>query len=394
MKVAVTGAAGFIGSAVCGALLARGDEVVAVDDLSGWPGEGELARVAAAGAQVVRADAAIAPDRWLDGAQALIHLAGLPGVRSAAPLATLWQSNVATTEAVLGAAERAGVRMVHASTSSVYGDAVARPTPEDAPYAPRNPYAAGKVAAEQACLGATRRGADVVIARFFTVYGPGQRPDMAFARWIDALAANRPAPVCAPCDARRDFTYVKIAVAGLLAALDRGRPGEAYNLGSGDSVDVRAALEIVAGAVGRPAHSLASQSSVAEVVATHACTTKARRELGHSARTPLVEGAAQQAQAILSNRPSRSSPMHRIAIALSLAAFIAPGCGDEERGSVTAIGATTTGGASTTATSTGGATTTPTTTGATAATVDVSETDFALDPADRGSPSRGSSSSR
>ena len=109
----------------------------------------------------------------------------------------------------------------------MYGDAAELPTPEHAPLAPLNPYAASKVAAEAAVLA---HGGDPVVVRPFTVYGPGQRPDMAFARWMEALAAGERLPWHAPPGTARDFTYVDDVASGIVAALRRGRAGRAYNL--------------------------------------------------------------------------------------------------------------------------------------------------------------------
>ena len=133
------------------------------------------------------------------GVDAVIHLAGLPGVRTRRAGSALHEANVAAHRAPRAGRERGGVRFVLVSSSSVYGNARVLPTPEHAPPAPLNPYAASKVAAEAAVR---EHGSDAVIVRPFTVYGPGQRPEMAFARWIDCLAApasrcrgtRRPAP--------------------------------------------------------------------------------------------------------------------------------------------------------------------------------------------------------
>lgn len=161
-----------------------------VDDLSGRYAEGTgpaaAAALAARGADVTIAAAVPA---HVDGADAVIHLAGLLGVRTRRPPSAFQASNVAVTERLVRAA--AGARFVLASSSSVYGNAPRLPTPEHTPPAPLNPYAASNVAAEQVVL---EHGADALIVRPFSVYGPGQRPEMAFARWIESLAAGRPAP--------------------------------------------------------------------------------------------------------------------------------------------------------------------------------------------------------
>ena len=182
----------------------------------------------------------------LDDVTDVIHLAALPGVRTRRPAEELWQSNVVLTRRLVDASAAASARFVLGSTSSVYGDASLLPTPENCPPAPLNAYAASKLAAERAVReAADQRGAHASIARMFTVYGPGQRPEMAFARWIRALTAGRPLRWYAAAGAARDFTFVDDAVAGLVAALERGRPGEAYNISGGRAVPLDHALAVL-----------------------------------------------------------------------------------------------------------------------------------------------------
>jgi nucleoside-diphosphate-sugar epimerase len=184
---------------------------------------------------------------------------------------------------------------VFVSSSSVYGNASQLPTPESAPRAPLNPYAASKVAAEAAVLGA---GGDPVIVRPFTVYGPGQRPEMAFARWIAALEAGEPLPWRAAPGSARDFTHVDDAVAGLVAALLRGRSGEAYNVSGWRSVTLRAALDLL-----DPDAELSELPHLSsEVLATSGCGRKASAELGYSPRVELATGL--EGQRVAASSPS------------------------------------------------------------------------------------------
>jgi UDP-glucuronate 4-epimerase len=163
------------------------------------------------------------------------------------------------------------------------------PTPEDAPLAPLNPYAESKVAAEAAVLA---HGGDPVIARPFTVYGPGQRPDMAFARWSAALAAGEPLPWHARPGDARDFTYVDDILDGILAALRRGRAGRAYNLSGWRCVPLREALALVADGLEPPLHELPGSNAEARV--THGCCRRAASELGYAPRVELAEGIRRQ----------------------------------------------------------------------------------------------------
>jgi nucleoside-diphosphate-sugar epimerase len=288
-RVLVTGGLGFIGGRLCRALLDQGVEVRCVDDLSGTyaAGRGQSAAAVLAewGADVHIVAAAV---------DAVIHLAAIPGVRTHRPEAVLRAVNVELPERLARAAASEGARFVFVSSSSVYGDADVLPTPESARPAPLNPYAASKVAAEAAVLGA---GGDPVIVRPFTVYGPGQRPEMAFARWIAALEAGESLPWRAAPGTARDFTYVDDAVAGLTAALVRGRSGAAYNVSGWDSVTLRTALDLLD--PDAPLSELPPSSS--EALVTSGCGRKARAELGYGPRVDIAGGLERQ-------RAAASSP--------------------------------------------------------------------------------------
>lgn len=287
--VLVTGGLGFIGSRLVPRLLDEGLAVRCVDDLSApsarRAGAAAAEGLAARGAEVVHAGAAPA---HVDRIDAVIHLAALPGVRSVRSPARLRAINVTLTDRLARAAARRGARFVFVSSSSVYGNASVLPTPEHTPPSPLNPYAESKVAAERAVLA---RGGDPVIVRPFSVYGPGQRPDMAFARWILALAAGEPLPWHPPRGAARDFTYVDDVVEGIVLALRHGRAGRAYNLSGWRSVPIEDALELLAG--GEPLlHELPSAATEAYV--THGCGRRAAAELGYAPRVELAEGIRRQ----------------------------------------------------------------------------------------------------
>jgi nucleoside-diphosphate-sugar epimerase len=224
-------------------------------------------------------------------------LAALPGVRARHSERALWDGNVAVTAAVLRAAESVGARFVLASSSSVYGEPGTLPTPEDAPRRPLNAYAASKVAAEDLCFAAAARGADAVVVRPFTIYGPGQRPDMAFAAWSERMLRGEPVDWCAQPGTKRDFTYVADAARGFAAALDRGVAGRAYNLGGAGPVGLDAALELLEHELGASAHRRVTRSPTAEATITAACGRRSARELGWVATTPLERGLAAQAMA-------------------------------------------------------------------------------------------------
>src|SRR5204863_9270493 len=188
MRFAVTGAAGFIGSHLAETLAERGHDVVGLDCFTDHYNVA-LKEENARGLDVRRVD--LAEDELdFSGLDGVFHLAGQPGVRSFGDVFPLYlRRNVHASQRVFEAAARDGVRVVFASSSSVYGEAERYPTPEDPEPRPISPYAVTKLGCEQLAYAYSRSfGLDVVALRYFTVYGPRQRPDMAFARMVDALA--------------------------------------------------------------------------------------------------------------------------------------------------------------------------------------------------------------
>jgi UDP-glucuronate 4-epimerase len=304
-RVLVTGGVGFIGFHCCRALLARGDEVVVADDFSDAPypaaekrrNEADLRREFPR-VQVVRAcvtdRAAMAP--LADGADAVLHLAGLAGVRpSFADPARYARVNVEGTAVMQELARERGIeRFLFASSSSVYGNATPLPASEDAPaVTPESPYAASKRAAELVASALCRRTPAMRCAalRFFTVYGPRQRPEMAITLFTRAVLAGRPITVFGDGSMRRDFTHVDDIVRGVLATLVGARPGfRAFNLGSGAPVDLRTLVRAISEAAGSPARVEEAPVPLGDVDATFADVSRARDELGWAPRIPLADG--------------------------------------------------------------------------------------------------------
>jgi UDP-glucuronate 4-epimerase len=282
-SVLVTGGLGFIGTRLCEALLDEGCAVRCVDGLSGryapTTGPAAASALAALGAEVAVEHAR--PEH-LRGVDAVIHLAALPGVRTRHPSARLHATNVDLPQRLAAAARARGARFLLVSSSSVYGDAPVLPTPERTRLAPLNPYAESKVAAERAVLAG---GGDALVVRPFTVYGPGQRPEMAFARWIAAIEAGEPVPFHAAPGSARDFTYVDDAVAGILLALRHARAGHAYNLSGWRAVELREALELL-----QPLGVLNLPASPADAHVTCGCGRKAAAELGYAPAVQLADG--------------------------------------------------------------------------------------------------------
>ncbi len=251
-RMVVTGAAGFIGSHLAERLLADGHTVVGIDSFEDYYPraykeaniaraaasgrftlvEDNLLRMAGGGADGVRLDEVVA------GADCVFHLAAQAGVRASwgQSFRIYTDNNVLATQMVLEACRREGVpRVVYASSSSVYGDTDRLPMHEDANCRPVSPYGVTKLAGEQLCrLYWKNHGVPTVSLRFFTVYGPRQRPDMAFHLFLRALHEGRPLEMYGTGSQTRDFTFVDDIVDGIVRAVD-GVDGAVYNLGGGSA---------------------------------------------------------------------------------------------------------------------------------------------------------------
>lgn len=262
MRVLVTGAAGFIGSHLVSQLLADGDEVVGVDSLTDYYDVGlkraNLERNATSSFVFHEADLNDpAVGRLLDGVDGVVHLAGQPGVRLSwgDDFSTYVECNVSATQRLLEACSgHDSIKsFVYASSSSVYGDAETFPTTERALPAPRSPYGVTKLAAEHLCgVYAANFGVPTVSLRYFTVFGPRQRPDMAFTRFCLAAANGSQIEIFGDGEQVRDFTYVEDVVAANIVALRNSvAPGSIYNVAGGTSVSVNEVLATLSELSGR-----------------------------------------------------------------------------------------------------------------------------------------------
>jgi UDP-glucuronate 4-epimerase len=305
----VTGGVGFIGHHLCRALLARGDAVRVVDDFSDAPyptamkddnaaalrGEAPAERLAIVRGCVT--DRALAPE-LVDGVDGVLHLAGLAGVRpSFADPARYARVNVEGTATLLDAAQRAKLDLfVLASSSSVYGNATPLPASEDAPsIVHESPYAASKRGAELVAQSMLKRTPAMRCPslRFFTVYGPRQRPEMAITTFLRRILAGEPITVFGDGSMKRDFTHVDDIVRGVLATVDRAPAGfRVYNLGSGAPVTLRALVEAMGRAAKRAPAVEHAPVPLGDVDATFADIARAKRELGWEPRVTLDEGLA------------------------------------------------------------------------------------------------------
>ncbi|WP_225992409.1 NAD-dependent epimerase/dehydratase family protein [Actinomadura montaniterrae] len=306
MRVVVTGAAGFIGSHVTDALSGAGHEVLAVDAPGRSPTP-DLARRAWAevaarpGVTALERDLAVDDLDAVAAADVVVHLAGRPGVRSSwgGGRAAAERDNVLATARLLEACARRPARLrprvVVASSSSVYGSAGHRPNREDDPLAPASPYAASKAEVERLAGLAAENGLRTVVLRYFSVYGPRQRPDMAFHRFVEAALDGRPLPVFGDGRTSRSFTHVRDVVAATLAAAVADLPaGVAVNVGHPEPVAVRAAIGLLTGVLGVRAEIRREAPVAGDAALTWADGGRAARLLGWSATTPLADGLADQ----------------------------------------------------------------------------------------------------
>ena len=313
-RAVVTGAAGFIGSHLVDRLLEQGYEVVCIDSFEDYyPRSYKEANISGAhrspGFSLVEAgllalaDDGAARDSRLDslleGADLVVHLAAQAGVRASwgTTFRIYTDNNVLATQMVLEACRRVGVpKVVYASSSSVYGDTDRLPMHEDALCLPVSPYGVTKLAGEQLCrLYWKNHGVPAVSLRFFTVYGPRQRPDMAFHRFLRAMHHGEPLEMYGAGDQTRDFTFVSDIVEGILSAAARGRDGAVYNLGGGSRVTLLQAIRALEETSGLRAEIRGEPTQAGDVRHTCADLTRAHDELGYAPQVALDEGLRREA---------------------------------------------------------------------------------------------------
>jgi UDP-glucose 4-epimerase len=305
-RVAVTGAAGFIGSHLCERLLALGHQVIGIDSFSDYyeraRKEQNLADSRANAAfefkEIDLVDADLT--RILTGAKVVYHLAGQPGVRPSwgGQFDLYLRDNILATQRLLESVKGLPIdRFVFAGSSSVYGDAEVFPTKESALPRPVSPYGVTKLAAEHLTLLYSKNfGLPAVSVRYFTVFGPRQRPDMAFSRFMQALVDHKPIEVFGDGEQTREFTYVSDAVEGTIRAATADVAGQVVNLGGGSRVTVNEVLATLEEISGIKVHRQTLGSAPGDPRHTGASIDLARERLGWEPRVSLREGLTKQWQ--------------------------------------------------------------------------------------------------
>jgi UDP-glucuronate 4-epimerase len=307
MSVVVTGVAGFIGSHLAARLLAQEEDVLGLDCMTDYY-DVSLKRTNLDGllhhprfrfeyVDLAQDD----PRPFLRDTNCVYHLAAQPGVRKSwgNAFGSYVRNNIVATQHLLEAMRGSGARMVFASSSSVYGDAERYPTPEEAMPQPISPYGVTKLCSEQLVMAYRRSaGLDARCVRYFTVYGPRQRPDMAFSRFIAAARTGDAVEVYGDGEQVRDFTFVADAVEATIRAGSVADPGEAiFNIGGGSRVTVRSVLATLGEILGRRIDIRELPAQPGDVRETGANLTRAEATLGWHPTVSLDEGLRAQVAA-------------------------------------------------------------------------------------------------
>lgn len=295
MKILLTGGAGFIGSHLLERLIARGEDVVVLDDFNDYYDPAiKRANLPKGGFRLVERD--LRESAGLVGEvkpDVLVHLAARAGVRPSLKDPALYDSvNVAGTLGLLEACRRSGVgRVVFASSSSVYGNGAAPSREDDEALKPVSPYGVTKLMGEHYCrVYSLLHGLKITCLRFFTVYGPRQRPDMAIHAFTKACAEGREIPMFGDGTTERDYTHVSDILQGLLAAIDRPEPFAIYNLGESRTVPLRRLIELIGQNVGRAPIVKPMPEQPGDVKRTFASIDKARATLGYAPKVQIEDG--------------------------------------------------------------------------------------------------------
>jgi UDP-glucose 4-epimerase len=322
-RAIVTGCAGFLGSHLSERLLNDGYEVVGVDCFTDYYAreikESNLARLRdEPNFTLHELDLSVdALDGLLEGVHEVYHLAAQAGVRGSFgdSFELYVRNNIQSTQRLLEQAVRNPVdAFVYASSSSVYGNAATYPTSEDTPRMPVSPYGMTKVSTEEiAGVYHRNHGVPTVGMRYFTAYGPRQRPDMAFNRFIRKALAGEPIVILGDGRQVRDFTYVDDVINGTRAAASRGHAGSVYNIGGGTPVELRTVVDMLEQVLERKVLVEHRPAARGDVDKTCADGSRAERELGVVPAVPLATGLAAEVEWMLELQRPRIAPLAPVA---------------------------------------------------------------------------------
>jgi UDP-glucose 4-epimerase len=311
MKALITGVAGFIGSHLAETLLDRGAMVTGIDCFTDYYArsikEANLSTVTGRpGFRFVETSIQEADfPRVLDGVTHVFHLAAQAGVRRSwgHDFQVYTTNNIDATQVLLEAlVGRPIEKLVYASSSSIYGDHAPIPMHEQVLPRPLSPYGVTKLAAEQLChLYVVNHGVPATAVRYFTVYGPRQRPDMGFHRFFRAAISGAPITIYGDGEQTRDFTYVGDAVAATIRAAERGVPGRAYNIGGGSRVSINEVLDLIGEISGTTLDIRREAPQKGDMRDTYADTTLARADLDFHPQTSLRDGLTAEYQWLLTS---------------------------------------------------------------------------------------------
>lgn len=304
MKCLITGVAGFIGSSLADKLLELGNQVIGIDCLNDYYSPQikknniepllDNKKFVFKTADILFTDLS----EYLREIDIIYHLASQPGVRGSwgKNFSIYVENNIHATQILLEACIDLPIKkFIYASSSSVYGDVPILPVKEDTPLKPISPYGVTKLAGENlAFLYYKAYGIQVVSLRYFTVFGPKQRPDMAFSRFLKAALNDEPIQIFGAGNQTRDFTYIEDAVMGTMLAVEGGRPGQIYNIGGGKRISLNEVLNIIEKVIGKRLKIERIDAQKGDVQHTFADILKAQRDFNYRPKFPLSQGIEKQ----------------------------------------------------------------------------------------------------
>ncbi len=304
MKVLVTGVAGFIGSHLAEKLLDLGHKVIGIDYFSDYYArhikEHNIATILNnSNFQLIENDIVkIDLNKLLKDIDVIMHMAAQAGVRASwgRYFETYLKDNVKATQMLLESAREVGIdKFVYASSSSVYGNVKEFPMKEDMALQPVSPYGVTKLAGENLCqLYYKNYALPTISLRFFTVYGPRQRPDMAFHKFFKAILQNRAFTVYGDGEQTRDFTFISDIIEGCIRAMNSNMVGRIYNIGGGSNVSLKYVINLMGDITGKEPLVVYEEEQKGDVRHTIADTTRVKKELGFEVRVSLEEGLREE----------------------------------------------------------------------------------------------------